>query len=543
MFDFAQKIFKDQSQTITSAALILALTSLISRVLGFFRDRLLAGSFGASDALDAYYAAFRVPDLVYNLLVMGALSAGFIPVFVSLWQKEKIEGEASDPWRFVSGVFNLLAVGLIVLTVVGWLAAPSFVKFITPGFAGEKLAQTISLTRILFLSPLILGLSAVMGGVLQARRRFLIYSLAPIFYNMGIIGGIMFLAPSFGVYGVAAGVIIGALLHFLIQCPAFYGLGFRYKMVFGWADESVRRLIRLTGPRILTLAVSQINFLALTAIGSGLVAGSLTIFNLTYNIWTFPLGILAASLATAAFPQLSQAIAAGNRQGFREIFSATCRQILFLILPVSALFWVLRTPLVQVILGTGKFGLADVLSTGEALKFLILGLFAEAVNLLLVRGFFALEDTKTPFWVGLFSSILRIGGAWWLAGSLGVAGLALGYASGGIINMVWLWFLLSRKAAGLAGKEIFASALKIILASLVAGLASWGCLLFGGGWFNLSTLAGALILGFLAGGWGLVVYLLSVWLLRSPELKIFWQGLKNRLPFKSVMPDKELIEH
>jgi putative peptidoglycan lipid II flippase len=543
MFDFAQKIFKDQSQTITSAALILALTSLISRVLGFFRDRLLAGSFGASDALDAYYAAFRVPDLVYNLLVMGALSAGFIPVFVSLWQKEKTEGEASDPWRFVSGVFNLLAVGLIVLTVVGWLAAPSFVKFITPGFAGEKLAQTISLTRILFLSPLILGLSAVMGGVLQARRRFLIYSLAPIFYNMGIIGGIMFLAPSFGVYGVAAGVIIGALLHFLIQCPAFYGLGFRYKMVFGWADESVRRLIRLTGPRILTLAVSQINFLALTAIGSGLVAGSLTIFNLTYNIWTFPLGILAASLATAAFPQLSQAIAAGNRQGFREIFSATCRQILFLILPVSALFWVLRTPLVQVILGTGKFGLADVLSTGEALKFLILGLFAEAVNLLLVRGFFALEDTKTPFWVGLFSSILRIGGAWWLAGSLGVAGLALGYASGGIINMVWLWFLLSRKAAGLAGKEIFASALKIILASLVAGLASWGCLLFGGGWFNLSTLAGALILGFLAGGWGLVVYLLSVWLLRSPELKIFWQGLKNRLPFKSVMPDKELIEH
>jgi len=543
MFDFAQKIFKDQSQTITSAALILALTSLISRVLGFFRDRLLAGSFGASDALDAYYAAFRVPDLVYNLLVMGALSAGFIPVFVSLWQKEKIEGEASDPWRFVSGVFNLLAVGLIVLTVVGWLAAPSFVKFITPGFAGEKLAQTISLTRILFLSPLILGLSAVMGGVLQARRRFLIYSLAPIFYNMGIIGGIMFLAPSFGVYGVAAGVIIGALLHFLIQCPAFYGLGFRYKMVFGWADESVRRLIRLTGPRILTLAVSQINFLALTAIGSGLVAGSLTIFNLTYNIWTFPLGILAASLATAAFPQLSQAIAAGNRQGFREIFSATCRQILFLILPVSALFWVLRTPLVQVILGTGKFGLADVLSTGEALKFLILGLFAEAVNLLLVRGFFALEDTKTPFWVGLFSSTLRIGGAWWLAGSLGVAGLALGYASGGIINMVWLWFLLSRKAAGLAGKEIFASALKIILASLAAGLASWGCLRFGGGWFNLSTLAGALILGFLAGGWGLVVYLLSVWLLRSPELKIFWQGLKNRLPFKSVMPDKELIEH
>jgi len=543
MFGFAQKILNGQSRTITSAALILALASLASRLLGFLRDRLLAGSFGAGDALDTYYAAFRVPDLIYNLLVMGALSAGFIPVFISLWQKEKQGEKTEDTWRFVSGVLNLLAVGLIVLTAAGWLAAPYLVKFITPGFVGEKLAQTVTLTRLLFLSPLILGMSAVVGGVLQARRRFLVFSLAPIFYNLGIIGGILFLAPSFGVYGVAAGVIFGALFHFLIQWPAFYGLGFRYRLVFGWADDGIRRLMKLTGPRVLTLAVSQLNFLALTAIGSGLVAGSLAIFNLTYNIWTFPLGILAASLATAAFPQLAQAVAAGERQIFRETFSATCRQILFLILPVSALFWALRTPLVQIVLGTGKFGAADVLATGEALKFLTLGLFAEAIILLLIRGFFALEDIKTPFWLGLISSVLRIGGAWWLAKFLGVAGLALGYALGGVFNMLLLWLWLDKKAAGLANREILTSAAKIALASVAAGLTGWGCLYFGGSWFNVSTLPGALILGFLSGGWGLAIYLFFAWLLRSPELKIFWQGFRNRLPFKSVMPDKELIEN
>lgn len=538
MFKFlTDKIFNSQSRSITSAALVLALASLASRLLGLVRDRMLAGQFGAGDTLDVYYAAFRIPDLVYNLLIMGALSAGFIPVFLALRNKDDKES-----WKFVNSLLNILLVGLLILGGLFFIFTPWLMKLITPGFDGDKINLTVMLTRIMFFSPLLLGASSVWGGVLQSAKRFLIFSLTPIFYNLGIIFGILFLVPRFGAPGLAWGVVLGAALHMMIQLPTIRSLGYRYKLSFDWRNEGVARLARLMVPRTLTLAVAQLNFLAITVIASTLAAGSLAIFNLTYNIWTFPLGILAASLATAVFPVLADSAAKKDWSSFADNFSATFRQILFLIIPVSALLVVLRAQIVRVILGTGKFGWDDTILTINSLQYLMLGLFAEAVILLLVRGFFALEDTKTPFWLGLLSSGARIGSAWFFSLSLGVAGLALGYALGGILNMVLLWIFLERKVDDLRFGEIFVSGIKILSASILAGTAAWWFLQFMDKFVDTRTLLGLLAQGFVAGLAGLAIYFLAGLLLRSPEMQIFWQAMKNRLPFKAVAPDKEIIQ-
>jgi len=327
-----------------------------------------------------------------------------------------------------------------------------------------------------------------------------------------------------------------------IQLPTLLSLGFRWRPVFNWADEGVRRLAKLMLPRTLTLAISQLNFIAITILASGLAAGSLSVFNLSFNIWSFPLGILAASLAIAAFPTLSQNAATKDWQAFAKTFSATFRQILFLIIPASALFIVLRAQIVRVILGTGQFDWNDTILTFRSLQYLTLGLFAEALILLLIRGFFAIEDTKTPFWLGLFSSALRIFGAWIFAVYLGVPGLALGYAMGGVAYLILLWIFLERKVGDLNFREILTSGLKILLASFLAGLAAYLMLQVMDKFVNTHKVLGIFTQGLVAGIVGIIVYFLVGLLLRSQEMWAFYRSLKNRLPFKTVAPDKELIQ-
>lgn len=536
---FSSKILNGQSRTVTAAAMILALASLASRLLGLARDRILAGTFGAGDTLDIYYAAFRAPDLVYNLLITGALSAGFIPVFVSLWGGAQ---EKDGAWRFANSVLNTLAAGLIILGGLFFAAAPWLMEIITPGFAGEKFELAVALTRIMFLSPLLLGLSAVFGGVLQSAKRFLIFSLTPIFYNLGIIAGILWFYPLWGIYGLAWGVILGALLHLAVQLPSIFSLGFKYQLVFDWANDGVRRLARLMVPRTLTLAVSQATFIALTALASSLAAGSLAIFNLAYNIWTFPLGILAASVATAAFPSLSERAAAADKAGFAEVFSSSFRQILFLVMPAGFLFWVLGDSIVRIILATGQFGPAATLLAVETLRFLVWGLLAEALSLLLVRGFFAWEDTRTPFWLALLTFFLRFAAAWYFSGTLGAAGLGLGLALGSAANALLLWAFLMKKLGRLQFGAILASGVRIWLASLAAGGAAWWLLGMTGRFFNVETFGGLLAQGAAAGGAGLAVYFLAAALLGVSELRGWWQGLKSRAPIDKTA-EKEMIEN
>jgi len=553
-----KRFLNHQSKNITSAAVILSVAYLLSRLLGLFRDRLLAGAFGAGDELDIYYAAFRIPDLVYSLLVMGVISAGFIPVFMAYKQGSGVGNQGvgiedqesggggqeskagsgkpkaddnSPIWYLTNALLNLMVVTMLIVCGLLVIFSPWIISLITPGFSPEKISLTVKLTRIMFLSPFFLGLSAVFGGILQSFKHFFVYSLGPIMYNLGIIFGILFLVKPFGLIGLAWGVVLGSFLHMLIQLPSTILCGWHYQWIFDLTHQGIQRILKLMPARTLSLAVSQINFLVMTIIASTLSAGSLAVYNLAYNIYAFPLGIFGVSLAIAAFPHLSEYAAKKNWFDFVKNFSSTCRQILFLTIPAAVLFIVLSQHLVKVILGTGKFNQEDITWTWQTLQWFALGVFAESLVLLLIRAFFALENTLIPFLIGVIGVGVRLSAALVLSRYLEVSGLALGYSLGSFIYLILLWMFLRKKIIGLAAgkvtgldeKNIFITGFKIAIASLLAGLVSYFIIVF-------KILAISVFLqGLLAGLSALLVYFLFVFLFRLPEVFIFCSIFKGFL--------------
>lgn len=303
------KLFTQESKTIAGGAFLIAVSSILSRILGLFRDRLLVSRFGVSDALDAYYASFQIPNFLFALLILGTLSVAFIPVFTEYVAKDRRE----DAWHMTNSILTIVGVVMGVLCLALSIGAHKLVPVIAPGFEGEKLALTIALTRVMMLSPFIFALSAVLTSVLNAHKRFLAASLAPLLYNASIIFGIVVLAKPFGVLGVAYGAILGAVLHFLVQLPAVIALGWRSRFVFDAKHEGVREVGRLFLPRIFGIDISQISQFIGTAIGTTFGVGAPALFNLAMNIAAVPVGVVAIPFAMAAFPALSEAAARNDR--------------------------------------------------------------------------------------------------------------------------------------------------------------------------------------------------------------------------------------
>lgn len=507
-----------------AGAAVLAATSLASRLMGLFRDRILAGTFGAGEQLDIYFAAFRIPDFIYNLLVLGALSAGFIPIFTHALISKDREGA----WRIVNGALNLLAVILIGLLIMIAIFAPFLVPFIAPGFHPQALEETTTLTRIMFLSPFFLGLSAIIGGVLQSFKRFVIFSLGPIFYNIGIIIGATVFADWWGLLGLAWGVVLGTFLHFVIQLPSVHELGYRYQWVWTPREPFVREMTRLMLPRTLGLAVTQLNFVVMTVIASTLAAGSITIFNLANNFQHAAVGVIGISFAIAAFPTLSEAAAKGDRADLVRHLSETTRQVLLFILPATVLFLLLRAQIVRVVLGTGAFDWSATILTADTLAFFALSLAVQSLVPLLTRVFYAVKDTLTPFVVGLISVVVNVGFALWLKDVLGVRGLALAFSIATTVNFVLLWVALRGRLQTLGEFEVLRSFYKMAIATLamavVVQFMKWPL-----AWlFGTTTLLGIFAQGFIAGALGLVVYAVIGILLHSPEITDFVSSLQRK---------------
>ena len=398
-----RRLFSGQINSITIAALLVALSSLVSRFLGIFRDRILAGQFGAGDTLDVYYAAFRVPDLIFNLLVLGALSAGFIPIFTCLIKDPVCRLKSifssspnRDAWLLANNLLNILALSLIILSVIGVVLSPWLIKLISPGFTADKQALTTALSRIMFISPVFLGISGIFGGILQSFKRFFVYSLSPILYNIGIIIGALFFVPYLGVYGLAWGVVLGAFLHLTMQVPAVWRLGFRYQPIFDFRGDNIKKIFYMMVPRTLSLAITQINFMVITVVASTLASGSIAIFNLANNLQSFPIGIFGISFAVAAFPAL--AAQAFDREKLIINFSRIFRQILFFIIPATVLLFTLRAQIIRVILGTGEFNWEDTILSIDTLAYFAISLFARCpqsflncfinCKILMIRGYF-----------------------------------------------------------------------------------------------------------------------------------------------------------
>ncbi len=518
-----KRLFRAPVSGVASAAFVIGALSIASRMLGVVRDRILASSFGATQTLDIYYAAFRLPDLVFNLLVLGALSAGFIPVFARLVADKE---QRSSAWALANNILNTLSVGLLVVCGIGIVAAPLLVNVIAPGFPVEARSMIVVLTRLMFLSPFFLGLSSIVGGILQSFHKFFIYSLSPVFYNLGIIVGALYLAPRYGIYGLAWGVVLGSFCHFAIQVPALFKLGFRYKFFIDWKDKAMRTVYGMMTARTLGLAITQINLTVVTVLASRLPSGSLSIFNLANNLQSFPVSIFGISFAVAVFPLLS---ASKSTEDFVNRFSHTFRQILFFIIPATVALIILRAQIVRVILGSGRFDWNDTTLTISTVGFFAISLFAQAIIPLLTRGFYSQHDSKTPFFIGLFADVANIFLALYLIKKFGVAGLALSFSLTTILNFVLLFSVLHRRLGTLDEKKIIFSTLKFSAAGIAMALSIQAMKLLVWPYVDMSRFWGILTQGAIAGLFGLIVYIAVCSLLKSEESAELWASAKVRL--------------
>jgi len=503
---------------IARAAGQVMLLFIVSRALGLAREMIIGARFGTGADLDAYLAAFRLPDLLFQLVAGGALGSAFIPAFTAHLTKNDERGA----WRLASSIINLV---LIVLSVVallaGILAKPLVAHVIAPGFSPEQQLLTVQLLRGLLVSTVIFGISGIVMGILNSYQHFFAPALAPAVYNLGIICGAWFLAPEHGVHGLVVGAVAGAAWHLLVQLPALFERRPKYTATLGLEDPDVREVGRLMAPRVVGLAVIQLNFLVNTIIASGLGAGSLSALNFAWLIMLLPQGIVAQGIATAAFPTFSALAAQNRRAEMRLTFSGTLRAILFLSIPATVGLFVLRVPLIRMLLERGEFSEGSTAAVAMALAFYAWGLVGHSVLEIAARAFYALHNTLTPVLAGVGAVVLNVLLSIALKGSMGFAGLALANTVATTLEMIVLLLLLSRRMGGLDGSRVWQSARRSLLASaLLASVLAVPLLL----WPEANPwLMGPILLIV-----GALLYLTSMWIARSDELDRLLDLVRSR---------------
>ncbi len=475
-------------KTIMGGAMIVAIFSILSRVLGLLRDRLLSSTFGAGKILDAYYAAFRLPDLIFNTLVLGALSSAFIPVFLKYWQKDKKEA-----WHITNGVLNVLFLIIFFLVVVCFFLTPIFIEYLVPGFDAPTKALTVSLTRIMLWGTLFFTLSNIAGSVLNSFQKFFTYSLAPLMYNLGIIFGILFLVERMGYQGLAWGVVLGSFLHLLIQIPALMKSGYRWQPIFNFTHPAIKKISRLMLPRCFGLAVSQFNFIVTTLVASSITIGAVAIYNLSFNLINFPVSIFGISLAISIFPVLSHCFATGNKKLFVNHFSTTIRRIFYLILPTTVVLLALRTQIVRLVLGAGLFTWRDTVLTAQTLGLFSVSLFAQSLIPIFARAFYATQETKMPVKIAFVGFLVNMVGCLILGHLIGVEGLALAFSLAAIINFGLLYYYFNKKVFPLPNQEIMRAVVKIAGLSVLMVVIVQALKYLLGSWVNMQTFMGVLI--------------------------------------------------
>lgn len=533
MITWFKKVLNGETDGLTAAAFIVGLSSLASRLLGLVRDRVLAGTFGAGTSLDAYYAAFRLPDTVYNLLILGAISAGFIPVFTEYLETKGKEAAAELAGQVLVTVGACLALASALVAVF----APLIMPLIVPGFDAETLGKTVELTRIMSISPFLLGLSAVIGGVMQSMKRYVGFALAPVFYNLGIIVGTVVLAPNVGITGAAYGVAFGALMHFIVQASTLTSFPLGRLPWPSFSSAGVRRIIALMGPRTAALGVSQVNLVFLLSIATTIEPGAVSVFNLANNLQMFPVGLIGISFAIAAFPALSKAHAVEDDDGYRHALSAAARKVIFLIIPATAIFILLRAQIVRLALGDGQFNWNDTIRTADALAWFAVSLLAQSLVPLLARAFYALQDTWTPFWISVIAEAVLIGLAFFLREPFGVMGLAMAFSAAALVQCLLLGLFLRRLFGQLGKGESLISTYKTAIATVALCTAAFPVRQWLGTIYSLETTWQVALqtVGTLAAGGA--AFLLTAWMVRSPELAEFRMAAEKRLFKKAKLAE------
>jgi len=522
-----RKLFGEN--TVFQASIMISFFILIARILGLVRDRLFAAQFGAGPELDTFFAAFRLPDLMYNLVVIGSFASAFIPVFMEL----KMKGDDKKSFEFISVLTNLLLILWVACSLIIFIFAPYFVKLVAPGFSGAEFDKTISLTRLLLLSPLFLGLSNVAGSTLNSYKRFLLTALAPCLYNIGIILGALFFAPSLGVVGLAWGVILGAVLHFIIQWAGMFKLKFKYSFNFNFLLPQVKSVVRLAIPRVFATSIYQLNLWVQTAAASFLMGGSITALNFAQNIQGLPVGLVGVALSSAIFPTLTEIALLGNHQEMRHKIIKALKIILFVIIPLTLFLIILRAQAVRLILGAGKFDWNDTYITAKVVGFLAISLFAQCFIFLLNQSFFAYKDTKTPFYAAILSFLLNVFFIVLFAGKLGInfnfgiEGVALAFSLSSMLQALILMLYL-RKKIGPFISNIIKYGLVIFIFSLVASVVVQLTKTYLGTILDLQYAINVLLQGLVPLVLGTIIFLIFAYLFRIKELDEF-KKIKHKL--------------
>ena len=552
------RIFRKESVNINQAALLLGFFTLLSQILALFRDRFIAHFIGPSPSLDAYYAAFRVPDLIFISVASLASITVLIPYLSAKMKGGSVTDEAK---KYLNDVFTVFFAVMVGVSLIAFFLMPFLISYIAPGFVPEVQAKVIELSRIMLLSPILMGLSNLFGSVTQLFQRFFIYSLSPILYNAGIIIGVLFLYPIFGIYGLAMGVAFGAFMHFGIQAIAAKSCGFMPKFSYLINFSDIKALALSSFPRTLGLAFNNIALIFIVSFASFLKSGSISIFNFAFNLQSVPLNIIGISYAVAAFPTLAKSITLGQEEEFRKHLKSAARAIVFWSLPVIFLFIVLRAQIVRVILGSGGFSWDNTRLVAASLAIFSVSVTAQAMVALLSRAYYARGNTRRPLLINLACSALIIIFSYifidlfknieffrYLIESMfkvtdipgtEVLMLPLAYSLGTIINCTMHWFFVRRDfmvGESFITKTFFQS----LGASFFLGVVSYLSLNALSPIFGTTTFLGVFLQGFISGLLGIAAAIVVLHLLKNEEFQDVVKALKTKFwREKVIAPSQE----
>jgi putative peptidoglycan lipid II flippase len=514
------------NKQIARAAGTVMFAFALSNLIGLARQILISRAFGTDRAIDAFYAASTYPDLVFSLVAGGALSSAFLPTFTGFLARD----EKQNAWKLASSIVNIILILLSVLSILSAWLAPQIIRYIlAPKFPADQQVIAASLLRILMISPAIFGVSGLIMGILNSHQKFLLPALAPSMYWLGMIFGLIFLVPSMGVYGLAWGAVLGAAFHLAVQIPGLLQLpALSYLPTLGLDNPSVREVGRLMGPRLLGVAVVQLNFVVNTIIASGLSAGSLSAIKYAWQVMTMPQVVIAQAIAIAALPTFSAQAARGETDEMRSTLASTLRGILLLSLPAAFGLILLRTPLITLLFQRGSFNFDSTDLVAWALLWYAAGLVGHNLVEVLSRAFYALHDTKTPVFVGAAAMTLNVVFSFAFAalfsriGWMPHGGLALANSFATALEATVLFIIMRRKLNGIEGNHILRGVVPSILAVIAMSLSLFGWLYFGKN-YSVWILAP---IGVIVGGG---IYIAALWILRVPELHYLANGILRRL--------------
>jgi len=447
------------SLSIGWAATILASSYFISGIFGLIRDRLLAARFGIDGVLDAYFTAFSLPDLLFLILVSGALTVTLLPVLTKRIESRNMK----SAWEITASMINLLGIITLVASLVIFIFAEQIIMLIAPEFDVIRRQMAVTIMRILAINPFLFAISSIFGTVQQAYGRFFFFALAPVVYNVGIIIGILYLSEPYGIYGVAYGVVIGAVAQLLIQALGLTGLGFQYKPFIFWRNKGFRQVLRLIGPRSVDEGLVYFITIFERAIASGLAAGSIAAYQFAFNLKNYPITLIGTAIATAAFPSLSQRALSTRTDLLKKEILEVMRAILWFAVPTAIIVVLMRGYIVRLLIGFGDATVANLLGW-----FSVAILFQSLLRMV-ARIFYAQEDTKTPLVGSFIAIVVNVSLAFLFVNFYGVIGLAMAHSITSVVQVGFLVAVLMKRMGNFITREFASQSARIFLASVVTG--------------------------------------------------------------------------